>query len=202
MLDNTNDEECSNEGYYNDGDTEPDYPAYILPLAQGSKYGSSILIDTKYNPVIWKSAGGKHGEYNTVELLDDDDKDEEWDRIADAGRKAWKISVAYSPEDFFEKCKEQSRIMNWMPHLIDGGITELYRHQEFTVENLKMMRIMRDAGWPRDGEGGGWDKEGAEIAVNKMHQDIADEKKALLRGVVRDKSMNEKFKEIAISGAK
>ncbi|KAH6707937.1 hypothetical protein BKA61DRAFT_615986 [Leptodontidium sp. MPI-SDFR-AT-0119] len=212
-----------------DGDTEPDYPAYILPLAQGSKYGSSILVDTKYNRVIWweywdgcrdipdeikskyprdcwlayrKYAGekivGKDGTTKPDIEDDDDDDDAEWDRIAETGRKeAWKISAAYTPEDFFEMCKEQFRIMNWMPHLIDGGITELYRHQEFTGENLKMMRILRDAGWPGDGEGGGWDKAGAEVAMHKMQQDILDEKKAL-EGLVRDKSMREKFKDIAI----
>ncbi|KAH9211737.1 hypothetical protein DL95DRAFT_464583 [Leptodontidium sp. 2 PMI_412] len=231
-LDNTDDEEeydtDDQEEYDDNGDTEPDYPAYILPLAQGSKYGSSILVDTKYNRVIWweywdgcrdipdeiqskywsdcwlsyrKYASERRvGEDGTVkpDVEDDDDDDAEWDRIADRGRKeAWKISAAYAPEDFFEKCKEQFRIMNWMPHLIDGGITELYRHQEFTGENLKMMRILKDARWPGDGEGGGWDKAGAEVAMHKMQQDDIDEKKAL-EGLVRDKSMKEKFKDIAI----
>ncbi|KAK0122535.1 hypothetical protein ONS96_009577 [Cadophora gregata f. sp. sojae] len=98
-----------------------------------------VLPDTKHNAIIWWEYGDGYDDEDSS-----DDQDERWSN-------EWKTSPAYAPEDFFEQCKEQFRIMNWMPVLDNvekGKIIELYRHQEFTGENLTTMKILRDAGWP------------------------------------------------------
>ncbi|KAL2063177.1 hypothetical protein VTL71DRAFT_6249 [Oculimacula yallundae] len=223
---------------------EPDYPPYMLPLASGCQYGSTILIDTKHNTVIrWdyeedyergvpremkakypcdvfahysKSTIEPHIEYgvenradavprdepghkaekdaehepedNTEDEHDDSDSpdsnsdsDDGSDSDSDSDTFdyddrlfAWRVSPAFSPEDFFEKCKEQFRIMNWMPTLWHlDHMTHLYTHQEFVGEHLEMRNIMINAGWPGDGEGHGWDSAGATLAMTLMHEDRA-----------------------------
>ena len=231
-----------------DDGSEPDYPPYIFVLAEGGQYGSSILVDTKHNAIIWweygdgcrdipknitskyacdywlsysndldekgvdttdrknenKSNGFEHKDDDENEGEDEDD--ESWDGLDDDRRgDAWKTSPAYSPEDFFEMCKEQFRILNWMPVLHDwerGQVIELYRHQEWTGEDLKTMKILRDAGWPGDGEGGEWDKAAAEVAMNRMHLEILEERDADSRGVTKDLPVSEKWKNIVIREGK
>lgn len=36
------------------------------------------------------------------------------------------------------------------------------------------MEIMRDAGWPGDGEGNSWDRDGAEAAMERLYNDGDD----------------------------
>lgn len=235
----TKDDDVSND--------EPDFPEYMLDLAAGGQYGSTILVDTKHNTIIWWEYGdgcrdipqelrakypgdcwlsySKEGAVeesddleskpkpsattdNNSEEPDDDvsddgesDFDEEWDRIYDSYYERWKTSPAYSPEDFFEMCKEQFRIMNWMPVLHSGcrgKVIELYRHQVFEGENLRMMQIMRAAGWPGDGEAGGWDKAAAEEAMERMELEDAEERAARKRGIERDLPLNQKWKSLVI----
>ncbi|PVH79948.1 hypothetical protein DL98DRAFT_532589 [Cadophora sp. DSE1049] len=228
-------------------DSEPDYPEYMLELAAGGQYGSTVLVDTKHNTIIWweygdgcrdipdeirakypcdcwfnysKDATGDDTElsedldYKLKETTGDDteesddegsDDDEELDRIDQSYSQQWKISPAYSPEDFFEMCKEQFRIMNWMPVLHDGcrgKVVQLHRHQEFEGENLRMMQIMRAAGWPGDGEAGGWDKAGAEVAMLRMHREYQEEREARRMGVTKDIPLNQKWKDIVIREGK
>jgi hypothetical protein len=35
----------------------------------------------------------------------------------------------------------------------------------------EMQKILKDAGWPGDGEGGGWDKNGAEREIEKLEDE-------------------------------
>lgn len=123
-------------------DSNPNSTHYLLELARGGQYGSTIFVDTKHNAVIWWQYGdgcrdipqemqakypcGCWSWYSKDEVNESADG-EEFDPIDQYGSDAWKISPAYSPEDFFEMCKEQFRIMNWMPILNEdgrGGIIE------------------------------------------------------------------------------
>ncbi|KAK0117483.1 hypothetical protein ONS95_011823 [Cadophora gregata] len=235
---------------YNSGsdDLEPFYPEYMLDLAAGGQYGSTILVDTRHNAIVWWEYGEgcrdipneisakypcdcwfnyskESNELNPDpdqtggdDIKESDEKDpgcdgsddessddEEWDRFCDRYSQQWKISPACSPEDFFEMCKEQFRIMNWMPVLHDGSrgkVVQLYRHQEFEGQNLRMMQILRDAGWPGDGEAGGWDKASAEVAMIQMHREYQEEREARRRGVTRDTPLNEKWKDLVVREGK
>lgn len=39
-----------------------------------------------------------------------------------------------------------------------GHVEHLMKHQEYDEETQKRAHIMRDCGWPGDGEGRGWDR--------------------------------------------
>jgi len=243
-MDGTTENKAESEDDSDSDVMEPYFPEYMLDLAAGGQYGSTILVDTKHNTIIWweyeegfrdipdeivakypcdlwfyyskesndhrtersgdgigKLQGTTDDAQKSVESDDEDSDDEEWNRFHDSHAHQWKISPAYSPEDFFEMCKEQFRIMNWMPVLHDGcrgKVVQLPRHQVFEGEHLRMKQVLQAAGWPGDGEARGWDKAGAEVAMQQMHNEYEEERESRRKGVARDIPMSKKWKDIVI----
>lgn len=193
-----------------DEETGTRFPAYIFALAAGGQYGSSILVDTKYNAVIWWKYDGTYldlpeeltSKYSHLGCFADysknqADDDGEQSEIDQYGPDAWKIMSAWPPEDFFEMCKDQFRILNWLPVLDEscrGKVIEVHKHQEWEGTALKLKNIMLHAGWPGDGQGGGWDKAGAEAAMERLREEEDDEENAIRLGIARDTSLQEKWR--------
>ncbi|EQB51903.1 hypothetical protein CGLO_08515 [Colletotrichum gloeosporioides Cg-14] len=149
-------------------------PGYIIGLASAreEQVGYTLLLDTKRGVVIlWKNDG------NLPRWTQTSDADP-YDVDADPyGPQGWKCMPTYRIETFFEFCKEQYRLMNWMPDMQDltrGAVVQLNDPEHVSEGALRRRQIMTDAGWPGiDGDGTGWDKETAEREMDEHADDIA-----------------------------
>ncbi|KAK0122534.1 hypothetical protein ONS96_009576 [Cadophora gregata f. sp. sojae] len=195
-----------------DKSTGSRFPPHIFALAAAGQYGSSILVDTKYNTIIWwkydntylempeeftskYTVLGCYADYSEDEVGGDEAQCE----IDQCGPDAWGIMGAWRPEDFFEMCKDQFRILNWLPVLDEscrGKVIEVSEHQTWEDTELKLKRIMLNPGWPRYGEGGGWDKIRAEAATASMREEEENEEIATRSGTARGASVHEKWKGV------
>lgn len=132
-----------------------DLPPHVICLANGNRDSYYILIDTERGVAIWGNPVGSmsHAKGKGRELSD---------KVADMdGADWWRREPTFEIVAFFEMLKERYRSCEWMPH--PTGATDVWEVDEQDEEqSLAMKKIMMDAGWPGDGEGGGWDREKAE----------------------------------------
>lgn len=156
------DEGGSDSNDSDDSDSDEELPPHIITLAcGGTRYGYNILLDTVRGVIIWcvkdgdfLPRGGQPPPDVHVPLEDPEIEYPEY---------SWKSMPVYKITTFFEMCKEQFRILNWIPFMEGGGnVWSLTEHQMFDDEMGQRAQIMKDCGWPGDGEGRGWDKARAE----------------------------------------
>ncbi|OHF01136.1 hypothetical protein CORC01_03450 [Colletotrichum orchidophilum] len=182
----------ANPGYSPQGGFEP-IPSSMFALAvltEEQEEGYHVLLDTDRYIIILVRVGDEfprgwppvqpdadHEEWigDDENEAGDEDKDESDGEHTDdevdlylCGHD-WREMPAYRIDTFFKMCREQRRVMNWMPKMEWAGQT----HEEYTFTESECdtdcgtglrRRITREAGWPgTDNEVGlGWDKAKAE----------------------------------------
>lgn len=154
-----------------DSDDEDRLPYHIVPLAHAeNSYGYEILLDTERGVNIWCVKDG--------DFLPRDDPSGNGIPPGDAnspgtGVHWWQKMPQYKIKTFFEICKEQLRILNWIPFMEGGGeVWSLGEHQKFDGGDGmdRRAQIMKDCGWPGDGEGRGWDRERAQRETEECEE--------------------------------
>ncbi|KAH8744582.1 hypothetical protein F5882DRAFT_525915 [Hyaloscypha sp. PMI_1271] len=141
-------------------------PEYAVCLAKGTRDGYYIILDTSRGVIVWGKPAEPWG--NKTNDLTPNEIDPE-------GPERWKRSETFEVGDFFEMLKEKFRRMEWMPH--PSGATDVYEVDERLEENESceaLKGILRDAGWPGDWEGGGWDRKGADEKMLEMMDELDD----------------------------
>lgn len=135
-------------------------PSHIFQLAEsGNRYGFNLFIDTNYGAVYWYSQDGSS--LNEFPLGDAKCYDESKE-VDDTSPDMWMVNSAYKIDTFFAICKEKFIKLHWIP-ITESGQGEVDEAGENPSEEAdERIQIMKRAGWPGDGEGGGWDKEKAQ----------------------------------------
>jgi hypothetical protein len=136
-------------------------PAHVICLANGVRDSYYVLLDTERGVAIWGNpdGGNRHAKDQGRELnvkgLDPDGPD--W----------WKGQPTFEIEAFFEMLKDRFRSLEWMPHPF--GAQDVWEDEgiEDDGQTEALRGIMRDAGWTGQGDGKGWDREGA---MRKMEE--------------------------------
>jgi hypothetical protein len=94
--------------------------------------------------------------------------------VKDDGPDWWKGEPTFEVEAFFEMLKEKFRSMEWMPHPF--GHTDVWEADDDEDDedghSRVLKKIMRDAGWPGDGEGGGWNKDQVATEIDKREEEV------------------------------
>jgi len=145
-----------------------DLPPDVTPIAKGSRDAYYFLLDTERGVIIWgyPTGGISHaqgqGQDLNFEVLDEDGPD-------------WrKREPTFEATVFFEMLKEKFRSLEWMPHRF--GHTDVWEadddEDDIDGNTAALKKIMKDAGWPGDGEGGGWNKHQAAIEMDKREEEV------------------------------
>ncbi|KAH8650611.1 hypothetical protein BGZ60DRAFT_569495 [Tricladium varicosporioides] len=145
---------------------ETTLPEYAVCLAKGTRDGYYIILDTSRGVIVWGKPAEPWG--NKSNDLTPNDIDPE-------GPERWKRSATFEVPDFFEMLKGKFRRMEWIPH--PSGATDVYEVDEQVEESEScgvLKGIFRDAGWPGDGEGGGWDRKGADEKIVELMDELDD----------------------------
>jgi hypothetical protein len=137
------------------GEGESISPSCICFANSNGRNGYFLVIDTADGYIYWGDPSGEHDEpapeLNAVVR----------ERYNGNEAEEWRMSFnVYRPRDFFALCKQRFRELRW----IGVGTNELYavpmncEFDEADDEFMSMVRKMRRAGWPGDGEGRDWDR--------------------------------------------
>lgn len=138
--------------------------------------GYNLVIDTVDGYVYWGDAQGGHDEpapeLNAVVR----------ERYAGNEAESWREGYnIYRPRDFFALCKQRFRELRWIG--LQTNIVEAVRmdcdFDEADDEFMALVRRMRRAGWPGDGEGRDWDREAFQAALS---EDSDEEDEDAIRG--------------------
>ncbi|KAF1830849.1 hypothetical protein BDW02DRAFT_572624 [Decorospora gaudefroyi] len=119
--------------------------------------GYQLIIDTADGCVYWQDVQGGHDEPEPELNVWAQERYNDFD-----GAESWRYGFnVYRPRDFFALCKQRFRELRWIG--IQTDVVEAERWRDYwpdaEPENLSLMRKMRRAGWPGDGEGRDWDRE-------------------------------------------
>jgi hypothetical protein len=139
-------------------------PSCICFANSNGRNGYFLVIDTADGCVYWGDPGGEHDEpapeLNAVVR----------ERYAGNGAEEWRESFnVYRPHDFFALCKQRFRELRW----IGLGTNELdavpmyWDLDDMGDEFMSLVRKMRRAGWPGDGEGRDWDRAAFRATLNE-----------------------------------
>ncbi|KAF6840296.1 hypothetical protein CPLU01_01320 [Colletotrichum plurivorum] len=149
---------------------DPPLPPSCAAIAICSnRNGYEVILDTDDGYVYWGDPIGNHDEEapplnSTLEKRFRGDPANEW-RLAGFN--------VYEPADLFELCKERFRELHWIGlgplnlSVQRGNMGWEYESEpdpdwsdpEDDCSHNKLARKMKKAGWPGDGEGGGWNVE-------------------------------------------
>ncbi|KAH7376270.1 hypothetical protein B0T11DRAFT_271966 [Plectosphaerella cucumerina] len=140
-------------------DRDPPLPAscVCIPTTLTSN-GYSVVVDTEDGYVYWTDAQGKHDkpapELNkTLERFDDDEANQ------------WRYygTNVHTPADFFELCKQRWREMRWIAlepdHISAVPMYIASDSFDFVPGHDVKARLLRQVGWPGNGDGRDWDRE-------------------------------------------
>ncbi|KAH6697580.1 hypothetical protein F5X68DRAFT_239028 [Plectosphaerella plurivora] len=138
-------------------DRDPPMPASCVCIATSlTSNGYSVVVDTEDGYVYWADAQGRHDEpapalNETLERFDDDEANE-WRRYG---------TNVYNPADFFKLCKQRWREMRWIALEPDhiSAVPTYAGNYDFIPGHVVKTRLLRQVGWPGDGEGRDWDRE-------------------------------------------
>ncbi|KAF1828426.1 hypothetical protein BDW02DRAFT_484484, partial [Decorospora gaudefroyi] len=128
--------------------------------------GYELVVDTADGYVYWSDVQGGHDEPEPElndwarEHYNDFDGAESW-------RSGWNV---YRPRDFFALCKQRFRELRWIGMQTDVVEAERWSEDwpaDAEPEHLSLMRKMRRAGWPGDGEGRDWDREAFRASLSE-----------------------------------
>jgi hypothetical protein len=149
-------------------------PSCICFGNSNGRNGYFLVIDTADGYVYWGDPGGAHDEpapeLNAVVR----------ERYAGNEAERWREGFnVYRPCDFFALCKQRFRELRWIG--LSTNDVEAVRmdcdFDEAEDEFMSLVRKMRRAGWPGNGEGGDWDRAAFQAALNK-DSDEEDEEAA------------------------
>ncbi|CRK19696.1 hypothetical protein HYQ45_016451 [Verticillium longisporum] len=136
---------------------DPPLPASCVCIARCySRNGYFVVVDTEDGYVYWGDPNGEHDEpepelKKTLERFEDDDVND-W--------RVYGVNV-YTPADFFALCKHRFREMRWIGtgHWYISAVRMNIDSDNFGFERGHdvMVGLLREAGWPGDGEGRDWD---------------------------------------------
>jgi hypothetical protein len=133
--------------------------------------GYFLVVDTADGYVYWGDPGGQHDEpapeLNAVMR----------ERYAGNEAERWRRGFnVYRPCDFFALCKQRFRELRWI-----GIGTEEFQavrmdcdFDDADDEFKSLVRKMRRAGWPGDGEGRGWDRAAFLATLNEDSDEDED----------------------------
>jgi hypothetical protein len=138
-------------------------PSCICFGNSNGRNGYFLVVDTADGNVYWGDPTGEHDEpapeLNAVV------------RESYAGNEAerWRQGFnVYRPRDFFALCKQRFRELRWIGYQTDivEAVPMYWDLDEMSDEFNSLVRRMRRAGWPGDGEGRDWDRAGCLAGLN------------------------------------
>ena len=128
----------------------------VVCIADGRRHAWSLLLDLTNGTIIWHSNDGSWGDedYDLGDILPGNSP-----RVVESPA-GWRNQPTYDLKYFFsEFCKNRLNEMKWLPH-IDGEIRSVHPRDDDDDEAMLQRQMLRDAGWPGDGDAGGnWDQE-------------------------------------------
>ncbi|KAF6805960.1 hypothetical protein CMUS01_14499 [Colletotrichum musicola] len=130
-----------------------------------SRNGYFVVVDTDDGYIYWGDPNGQHDEpptdLNRVLKQYSNDAANDW--------RACGVNV-YRPADFFNLCKQRFLELRWIG-LGQWHMEALRMNGEWdddgNEEHWELANKMKEAGWPGDGEGGGWDRTKFEASANE-----------------------------------
>jgi hypothetical protein len=133
--------------------------------------GYFLVVDTADGYVYWGDPEGQHDEpapeLNSVVQ----------ERYASNEAERWREGFnVYRPRDFFALCKQRFRELRW----IGLGTYEIHAvRMNCNLNNAEdgfrsLVRKMRRAGWPGDGEGRDWDRDAFQATINEDSDEDED----------------------------
>jgi hypothetical protein len=153
------------------GEGESLSPSCICFGNSNGRNGYFLVIDTADGCVYWGDPCGQHDE--PAPELNAVVQEHYAGNEAERWREGFNV---YRPSDFFALCKQRFRELRW----IGIGTNELEAvrmdcdFDEADDEFMSLVRKMRRAGWPGDGEGRDWDR-AAFLATLNEDSDEEDE---------------------------
>jgi hypothetical protein len=136
-------------------------PAHVICLAQGARDAYFVLVDTERGVIVWGNPDESWNEPITALTPKDIDLN---------GVDAWMYNPTFEVAEFFDVCKQRFRDCRWMPHpfgptdVWEAGVDE----EDKIEEDDALVKIMKDAGWPGDGDANGWRREEAEQRMEQI----------------------------------
>lgn len=146
------------------GEGESLSPSCVCFGNSNGRNGYFLVIDTADGYVYWGDPGGQHDEpapeLNAVVQ----------ERYASNEAERWRASFnVYHPCEFFALCKQRFRELRWIG--LQTNLVEAVRmdcdFDEADNEFVALVRMMRRAGWPGDGEGRDWDRAAFRTALTE-----------------------------------
>jgi hypothetical protein len=163
--------------YYVEPICNPLPPSCISFGNSNGRNGYNLVINTADGYVYWGDPNGQHDEpapdLNTVVRK----------RYAGNEAERWREGFnVYRPCDFFALCKQRFRELRWIG--LGTNEVEAVRmncdFDEADDEFMSLVRKMRRAGWPGDGEGRDWDRAAFQAALtedsDEEDEDVARER--------------------------
>ncbi|RSL59546.1 hypothetical protein CEP54_007240 [Fusarium duplospermum] len=121
--------------------------------------GYFVVVDTEDGYIYWGDPNGEHDE-------PEPELNATLDRFTDDPANRWRDRLSgvnvYRPADFFALCRQRFRELRWIGE-DKYNISALRMNCEWDEladedEHAELVAMMRQAGWPGDGEGRGWDR--------------------------------------------
>jgi hypothetical protein len=143
-----------------------DLPAHVVPLAVGMRDSYFILIDTERGVAMWGSPDGQ--------LIDFKESRQDLckEGVDKGGEKWWSCLSTWEIPQLFEHFQKKFLLMEWLPH--PYGPTDVWEvageDEGENEDDWNLMAIMRMAGRPGDGQGGGWRRSEAEKAMQEQFE--------------------------------
>ncbi|KAF4914526.1 hypothetical protein CGCVW01_v010609 [Colletotrichum viniferum] len=156
----------------------------MILLAIGEEYGFKVYLDTTFGLIILTMNGGNFPNCEPKIKGDMSNPYIDWDAVEaqhqrmlegsvdeeddenDIGQNDWRTtkSQAYRIDSFFDMCREQWRLMNFMPMLEDPGRVAMLEHANPSEDEVVRQNILKAVGWPgpEDNVEIKWDKESAQ----------------------------------------
>ncbi|KAF6794599.1 hypothetical protein CSOJ01_13672 [Colletotrichum sojae] len=149
---------------YNNGHP-PIPPSCACIATRLSRNGYFVAVDTDDGYIYCGDPNGQHDEpptdLNLFLKQYNNDAANEW--------RACGVNV-YRPADFFAFCKQRFLELRWIG-LGQWHMEALRMNDEWdddgNEKHWELANKMKEAGWPGDGEGGGWDRAKFEATVNE-----------------------------------
>jgi hypothetical protein len=150
------------------GEGESLSPSCICFGNSNGRNGYQLVVDTADGYIYWGDPIGPHDEpapeLNAVVQ----------ERYAGNEAERWRKTFnVYRPSDFFALCKQRFRELRWIG--LQTDVVEAVRmdcdFDDADDEFMALVRKMRRAEWPGDGEGGDWDRAGFQAALSEDSDD-------------------------------
>ncbi|KAI8299822.1 hypothetical protein K4K59_001914 [Colletotrichum sp. SAR11_240] len=179
-------EETGNQSKIQENITEDEdgFPCSMILLAIGEEYGFKVYLDTTFGLIILTMNGGNFPNCEPKIKGDMSNPYIDWDAVEaqhqrrlegsvdeeddenDVGQNDWRTtkSQAFRIDSFFDMCREQWRLMNFMPMLEDPGRVAMLEHANPSEDEVVRQNILKAVGWPglEDNVEIKWDKESAQ----------------------------------------